>query len=126
MRIIRCKKCFKPCTVKVSSRGTVSSCCDSSVYLVEEPIDRPISFIEKAFRVGKGAAIVILILAFCLITWMLYQVFTAPVDPPPSKFRMISIERALGNMDIRPESVEIHPNGRLYYVMAGKRYEIEE
>ena len=126
MRIVRCKKCWQPCTVKVSRTGTVSSCCEASLYLTEEPFDSPVSFLKRAERVGKIAALIILAGAFCLIAWLLYRVFIAPVDRPPSKFRRIAIERSDTSTDIRPESVEIHPDGRLYYIMAGKRYEIKE
>lgn len=36
MKIIRCKKCLKPCTVGVSLKGTESMCCHASVFTQEE------------------------------------------------------------------------------------------
>ena len=126
MKVIRCKRCSEPCVVKVTTKGTVSSCHGAGIFITEEPLNNSSSFAEKAERIGKIAALIILAGAFCMIAWMLYLVFASPVDRPPSKFRRISIERSLNNMDIRPESVEIHPDGRLYYVLNGKRYEIKE
>lgn len=126
MKVIHCKKCYKPCRVKVDRFGTLSECCDASVYMIEKDTDALNPLLEKAERIGKIWAAMLLIVAFCLILWLAFKVFAeSHQEPPPSKYRGISIERALGNMDIRPESVEIHPDGRLYYIMAGKRYEIE-
>ncbi len=123
MRVVRCKRCFNPCSVKVSSRGTVSACCDSSVYLVEEPLSPEKDLLWE--RIGNGIAAIILVCAFCLIAWMLIKVFTAE-KPIPTKFRQIVIERSLTTLGVRPESVEIYPDGRLFYILAGKRYEIKE
>jgi len=61
-------------------------------------------------RIGKRIALVILFIAWCMICWMLFKVFTAePTARPP---------RTL------PEYIEIHPNGRMLYMVNGKRCEI--
>lgn len=40
MRTIRCKRCLNICQVKVTLKGTVSSCCEKSVFTQDEPLPK--------------------------------------------------------------------------------------
>ena len=58
-------------------------------------------------KIGKRVALVILFIAWCMICWMLFKAFTTePTARPP---------RTL------PEYIEIHPNGRMLYMVNGKQ-----
>lgn len=82
---------------------------------------------EKAERVGKIAAVIILFLAFLMITWMLYCVFTVPKYSPGvlPEYQKIKIEKYCRERGVRPEVIEITSAGKMTYVLNGKRCEIK-
>jgi len=81
-------------------------------------------------RIGKRVALVILCIAWCMICWMLFKVFTTePTARPPRvlpEYQEIKIERYCQKHKIKPEVIEIKVNGRMFYMMDGKRREITD
>ena len=78
-------------------------------------------------KLGKIAALVILSAALIMISTMLYHIFTVPERPPHalSDYRKAKIERYCMAKGVRPEIIEIEANGRMTYMMDGKRCEIK-
>ena len=81
-------------------------------------------------RIGKRIALVILFIAWCMICWMLFKVFTTePTARPPRtlpEYQEIKIEKYCQTHKIKPEIIEIEVNGRMFYIMDGKRCEITD
>ena len=81
-------------------------------------------------RIGNRIALVTLFIAWCMICWMLFKVFTTePTARPPcalTDYQEIKIERYCQKHKIKPDVIEIEANGRMFYMMDGKRCEITD
>ena len=81
-------------------------------------------------RIGKRIALVILFIAWCMICWMLFKVFTTePTARPPRtlpEYQEIKIERYCQTHKIRPQVIEIDfGTGKMTYLLNGKTCEIK-
>jgi hypothetical protein len=81
---------------------------------------------EKAEKVGKIAALVILFIAAIVIFSMMYRTFSDPgPDGKIPEYQRIKIESYCLLHKVRPQVIEINANGRMFYALDnGKRAEI--
>jgi len=80
-------------------------------------------------RIGRKVALIILLIClFLMIAWALYRIFTLTPENR-SQFlpieQEIKIQRYCQERRIHPEVIEIETNGRMFYMMDGKRCEIK-
>ena len=82
---------------------------------------------EKAFRVGKIAAIIILAIALAMIVSMVWRIANLPEhreDIVP-EYQKVKIEKYMVKHRIRPSVIEIESSGKMTYILDGKRCEIK-
>ena len=78
-------------------------------------------------RIGKRIALIILFIAWCMICWMLFKIFTTePTACPPrvlSATEKIRYERLLQKHGLAGQVsvVEVMPDGTMYFMRDGKR-----
>ncbi|MDP2218514.1 MAG: hypothetical protein Q8J68_14650 [Methanolobus sp.] len=80
-------------------------------------------------KIGKRLAIIVLFIAWLMICWLLFKVFTTdPEDRPPrvlSEYQKVKIEKHCQDRKIRLEVIEIETDGRMTYLLNGQRCEIK-
>ena len=82
---------------------------------------------ERAFRVGKIAAIIILAIALAMIVFMVWKIVNLPDHQEGTVpiYQRIKIEQYCVAHKIRPQVIEIESSGRMTYMLDGKRCEIK-
>ena len=92
-------------------------------------IDDDTELEKKAMRVGKVVAIIILFIALAMIVTMVWKIVNLP-EPEHREgtvptYERIKIEQYCVRHKIRPEVILIESNGRMTYMLDGKRCEIK-
>lgn len=78
-------------------------------------------------RVGKIIARILLVCMAILIGYMLYQIITIePQEQTLPMYQQIKIKRYCQERKIKPEVIEIHPNGRMFFWLNGRKCEIKD
>ena len=95
--------------------------------MTEEPFDSPVSFLKKAERIGKIAALIILVGALALIIYFFILVFSEGTDnrPPhvlPTAAEKIRVERLIKKHGLQYQAsvIEIREDKSMWFRRGGQ------